>query len=63
MEIDGKDHHVHLLLEHPPKTAVSCLVNSLKGVFGRLLRKERPDMRKRCWKGAPWSPSYFKGES
>ena len=25
----------------------------------RLLRKERPDIQKRYWKGALWSPSYF----
>jgi len=39
--------------------ARSYLVNSLKGVFSRLLRKERPDIQKRYWKGVLWSPSYF----
>jgi len=59
VEFDGEDDHVHLLVEHPPKVAVSNLVNSLKGVSSRLLRKERPDIQKRYWKGALWSPSYF----
>jgi Transposase and inactivated derivatives len=61
VEMDGEDNHVHLLVEYPPKLAVSTLVNSLKGVSSRLLRKERPDLRKRYWKGVLWSPSYFSG--
>lgn len=59
VEMDGEDDHVHLLVEYPPKVALSRLVNSLKGVSSRLLRKERPDIRDRYWKGALWSPSYF----
>ena len=59
IELEGEDGHVRLLVAYPPKVAVSHLVNSLKGVSSRLLRKERPDMEKRYWKGALWSPSYF----
>jgi len=59
VEFDGEDDHVHLLVAYPPKIAVSNLVNTLKGVSSRLLRKERPDIQKRYWKGALWSPSYF----
>jgi putative transposase len=59
MEMDGGDDHVYLLVECPPKVAVSSLVNSLKGVSSRLLRQQRPDIRKRYWKGVLWSPSYF----
>ncbi len=59
IEMDGEDDHVHLLVEYPPKVAVSNLVNSLKGVSSRLLRKERPDIQKCYWKGVLWSPSYF----
>jgi putative transposase len=51
--------HVHLLVQYPPKVAVSSLVNSLKGVSSRLLRQQRPDIRKCYWKGVLWSPSYF----
>jgi len=58
VEMDGEDNHVHLLVEYPPKLAVSVLVNSLKGVSSRLLRKERPDLKKRYWKNVLWSPSY-----
>jgi len=59
IEMDGKDDYVHLLVEYPPKVAVSNLVNSLKGVSSRLLRKERPDIQNHYWKGVLWSPSYF----
>ena len=59
IEMDGEDNHVHLLVEYPPRLAVSVLVNSLKGVSSRLLRKERPDLKKRYWKNMLWSPSYF----
>lgn len=59
IEMDGEDDHVHLLVEYPPKVAVSNLVNSLKGASSRRLRRERPDIEARYWKGALWSPSYF----
>ena len=39
VEFDGEDDHVHLLVNYPPKLAVSSLVNSLKGVSSRLIRK------------------------
>ncbi len=61
VEMDGEDDHVHLLVEYPPKVSVSSLVNSLKGVSSRLLRRQRPDIEKRYWKGVLWSPSYFAG--
>ena len=59
IEMDGEDNHVHLLVEYPPKLSVSVLVNSLKGVSSRMLRKERPDLKNRYWKNMLWSPSYF----
>lgn len=60
VEFDGERDHVHLLVNYPPKVAVSALVNSLKGASSRVLRKERPDLAKRFYhKGVLWSPSYF----
>ncbi len=58
-EMNGEDDHVHLLVEYPPNVQLSALVNSLKGVSSRLLRKDRPDIAKRYWKNVLWSPSYF----
>ncbi len=62
VEFDGEDDHVHLLVNYPPKVAVSSLVNSLKGVSSRMIRKKSyPSIRKKLWGGALWSPSYFAG--
>lgn len=58
-EFNGEADHVHLLVNYPPKVAVSGLVNSLKGVSARRLRQDRPDIAKRYWKGGLWSASYF----
>jgi putative transposase len=59
VECDGEDDHVHLLVNYPPKVALSKLVNSLKGVSSRLLRENRPEITARYHKGVLWSPSYF----
>ena len=59
VEVNGEAEHVHLLINYPPKHSVSSLINSLKGVSSRLLRRERPDIEKRYWKNVLWSPSYF----
>lgn len=40
IEFDGEEDHVHLLVVYPPKVAISSLVNSLKGVSGRLIRRK-----------------------
>jgi putative transposase len=59
LEIDGESDHVHLLVNYPPKISVSALVNSLKGVSSRTLKKSHPELLKRYWKGVLWTPSYF----
>lgn len=60
VEMDGEIDHVHLLINYPPKLAVSSLVNSLKGVSSRLLRRDRPDIAQRYYyKGVLWTPGYF----
>ncbi len=62
VEFEGEGDYVHLLIEYPPKVSVSKLVNSLKGVSARLIRKKRhPTVEKALWGGSLWSPSYFAG--
>lgn len=61
IEFDGETEHVHLLVDYPPKVSVSKLVNSLKGVSSRLLKKDHPEFEKCYWNGVLWSPSYFAG--
>ncbi|MFI0468014.1 IS200/IS605 family transposase [Saccharopolyspora sp. 5N102] len=60
-EFSGEADHVHLLVNFPPKAAIS-LVNSLKGVSSRLMRKEIPELERRYWRAIRlWSGSYFAG--
>lgn len=62
VEFEGESDHVHLLINYPPKVAISKLVNSLKGVSSRLLRKKQyPTIQKALGGNHLWSPSYFAG--
>ncbi len=62
IEFEGEDNHVHLPVNYPPKVAVSKPVNSLKGISSLIIRKKNdPNIRKKLWGGALWSPSYFAG--
>ena len=61
-EFNGEIDHVHLLINYPPKISISKLVNSLKGVSSRLIRKsDYPSVKKALWGKSFWSPSYFAG--
>ena len=60
VEFEGEYDHVHLLINHHPKIAISKLVNSLKGVSSRLIRKKNyPSIQQALWGKNLWSPSYF----
>lgn len=62
VEFNGEANHVHLLVNFPPKVALSRLVNSLKGVSSRRLRQEFPDLVRHYWRAQRlWSGSYFAG--
>ena len=62
VEFEGEGDHVHLLVNYPPKIAVSKLVNSLKGVSSRMIRKNKyPSIQRALWGSSLWSPSYFAG--
>jgi putative transposase len=61
-EFNGEDNHVHLLVNFPPKVALSKLVNSLKGVSSRRMRQEFPDLARHYYRANKlWSGSYFAG--
>ena len=59
VEMNGERDHVHLLVNYPPNVSVSKLVNSLKGVSSRMLRKQSQARFERCFGSCLWSPSYF----
>jgi len=62
VEFNGEAEHVHLLVNFPPKVALSKLVNSLKGVSSRRMRQEFPDLVRHYYRANRlWSGSYFAG--
>lgn len=62
VEFNGEREHVHLLINFPPKVALSRVVNSLKGVSSRRLRQEFPDLVQHYYRANKlWSGSYFAG--
>lgn len=62
VEFNGEPDHVHLLVNFPPKVAISKLVNSLKGVSSRRMRQEFPELTRHYWRAKRlWSGSYFAG--
>ncbi len=62
VEFDGESDHIHLLINYPPKVSISKLVNSLKGVSSRKVRKAKfQSVQENLWGDALWSPSYFAG--
>ena len=58
IESDGD--HLHVMICHPPRLALSKIVQRLKGASSRALRLKRfPEVLRRLWGSAFWSPSYF----
>jgi len=51
--------HIHLLLQIPPYTAVSRIVQHLKGESSRKLQMEFPQLKKHFWGQHLWAIGYF----
>ena len=58
MEV-GESDHIHLFISAHPKVSISYIVKMSKGISGRLLMKEFPEITKQLWKGELWNPSYY----
>ncbi len=56
IEVEVMADHVHLLVEIPPRVALSRFVQILKGRSSRLLRQEFPRLRRLP---SLWTPSWF----
>lgn len=51
---------MHVLIEYPPVLSISEMVNALKGVSSRMVRRDcMPLIREHLWGDHFWSPSYF----
>lgn len=62
VEFNGEEDHVHLLVNFPPTVQITRLVNSLKGVSSRHLRRDFDrHLHKYLWGGHLWSRSYYAG--
>jgi putative transposase len=59
-EFNGESDHVHLVVDYPPDVRLSELVNNLKSVSSRLIRKEfQTEVNRFYSKPVFWTPSYF----
>lgn len=55
----GEGDHVHCFVSAPPKLYISQIVKYLKGISGKILLKEYPELKKFLWKGHLWNGAYF----
>jgi len=60
IEFNGEADHVHVLFEAPPQVKLSQLINTLKTVSSRLIKKEFKSHIENFYpKSAFWSRSYL----
>lgn len=55
----GEMDHVHCFVSAPPKLSITDIVKYLKGITGRKLFEQYPDLRQKLWKGELWNHSYY----
>lgn len=55
----GDADHVHCFVTAPPKISITQIVKYMKGISGRLLFKEFPEIKSSLWRGKLWNSSYF----
>lgn len=59
-EFNGEPDHIHLLFSYYPQVQLSKLINNLKTVTSRMIRKEFEErLAKVYWKPVFWTNSYF----
>lgn len=57
-EAGGKD-HIHCFVSAPPKLSITDIAKYLKGITGRKLFEQYPQIRNQLWKGQLWNHSYY----
>ena len=55
----GEGDHVHCFVSGPPKLSITDIVKYLKGIAGRKLFEQFPEIREKLWKGQLWNHSYY----
>lgn len=59
LEFNGESDHIYLLFEVPPQVKLAKLINNLKTVSSRLIRKQHGEYLKQYyWENVFWSRSY-----
>lgn len=53
--------HVHILVSAKPKLSITVMIKKFKGITGKWLFKEFPELKNQFWGGHIWSPSYYVG--
>lgn len=55
----GNNDHIHLFVSAHPKLSPSYIVKMLKGISGRKLFLNHPEISDQLWKGTLWNNSYY----
>lgn len=55
----GENDHVHCFVSAPPKLSPTNIVKYLKGITGRKLLFNHPELREQLYRGQIWNDSYF----
>lgn len=58
-ECNGEPDHIHMLIEYPPTVQLTKMINSLKAVSSRKMRREFADLAGAYSKSVLWSRAYF----
>ena len=59
IEFNHDRDHLHILFRGEPKSELKKFINAYKSASSRLIKKEFPDVKKKLWKEAFWSRSFF----
>ena len=58
-ELNVQNDHIHLLIQLPPKEAVSHAMQLMKGGTSRVIRQEFPELEEFLWGDSLWADGYF----
>ena len=51
--------HIHIIFKAKPTLNIPKYLNTIKTITSREIRRNFPEVKKKLWKNAFWSPSYF----
>jgi len=51
--------HIHIIFKAKPTLNIPKYLNALKTITSREIKRNFPEVRKKLWKNAFWSPSYL----